>query len=77
VTPRLDPQVRQACPIAARVTDPSPAGIAQADADLALEYRKCSARHDGAVSSFDVLAAAYEKLRAAITVGVKGGKHGK
>jgi hypothetical protein len=29
------------------------------------------------VSAFDALAEAYDKLRAAITVGVKGGKHGK
>jgi hypothetical protein len=29
------------------------------------------------VSSFDALADAYQKLRAAIVVGVKGGKHGK
>jgi hypothetical protein len=29
------------------------------------------------VSAFDALAEAYDKLHAAITVGVKGGKHGK
>lgn len=75
--PAMDPQTRQACPDPSKVTDPSPVGIASADADLAGEYRKCQARHAGAVSAFDALAAAYQKLEAAIMVGVKGGKHVK
>jgi hypothetical protein len=75
--PAMDPQTRARCPDPAKVTDGSPAGIAAADADLAVEYRKCQARHDGAVSAFDALAEAYQQLRSAITVGVKGGNNGK
>lgn len=71
----MDPQLRLACPPPAKVTDGSAIGISSADTELALEYRKCTVRHDGTVSAFDALAQAYEQLRDAMTVGVKGGKH--
>lgn len=75
--PRLDPQLRQTCPDLPRVTDGSAIGIASADADSSIEYRKCQARHEGTVAAFDALARAYELLRSAIVDGVKGGKNVK
>jgi hypothetical protein len=59
--------VRATCPNPARVSDPSPAGIASADAELALEYRRCQAKHGAAVSAYDALAAAFDELARAIT----------
>lgn len=73
----LSPEIRQACPPSPKVDDGSPIAIASADVELALEYRKCAAKHDGAVSAFDAMAAAYQQLRDAITARIKGGKNVK
>lgn len=74
---KLDPQIREACPDLPPVADRSAAAIASADADAAIEYRRCQAKHDAAVSAFDALADAYLQLRSAITARVNGGKYGK
>jgi hypothetical protein len=75
--PILDPRIRLECPPPSRVADGSPAAIASADAELALDYRSCSAKKEGAVAAFDALFEAYETLREAVIAGVKGGKNGK
>lgn len=62
--PRLSAEIRQACPDLPPVTDPSPIGIAAADAAAALDYRRCQAKHRAAVDGFDALAQAFEAVLA-------------